>query len=960
VRLTSFCSYVLLFATAALPLTAGTCPAPGTKTFTGCYYSSDTPGGSPAYVRTDGAIAFRWASDWPNPSLSTPFSVRWQGRYSFSADTLFTVVSSHGVRLYVDGETVLAGDGEGTPRTFTQHTDVSVGTHLVTVEVYNQTETAEIRVSWPADTTVADSASRSPDLTALTTAVGLATATVAISRCSDISTSGTYTLSDDLKASANSSCLRIRNASDIVLDCRGHSVTIDRSTDSGGDSALLVSNVTGYTVTGCTFVALNTNQTASLATVRIEYSARGTINNNTVSGGWVSIANSNDVALLHNVSNSPFEVSGNNERIEYNTITLNRPELFAAVLLLSDSTGSVVQFNAFDGGWDGAYRQTWQSQTGADDGIALQNVTNSTIQNNTILNTWGCGIENVRPLVNVQLLNNQIGTSGYCGIGGWYGNSLRGNTISGNTVVDTPRLFQYMRADGLYTAFGEQQVYFSGNIFSRNKLVRPRVHVFTVGCSRIDFQNVPAGIPASAVVVGNNSIKENDFGPFGNSLWLYPGTAFVDGGGNICRPDGSNGAFPVKCTPPTAVSGGYYALNAYPVTPSVAAPGAPVQVIYGANPATETDLVALAAVGSADDKVSGGQTISGIVSNVLTFTAPSVPGRYEFRYYAAGAKKPAAVSNAITVGTVAAITSFSAAPGVITAGENATLNWQITGSCTVTLDGGIGDVTGRTYVTVTPARTTAFTLSANCSGTALSSSVTVTVKPPADMLAPSTPTLLEATVSGLGQVRLSWTASTDNVGVTGYHVIRNGGIVAIVSGSQLAYSDSTVVPGNTYSYSVRAYDMAGNYSSQGNTMFVTVPEAPVSMTCPGPALDSFTGCYFGNTSLSGSPLAVRKDNMVNLPWWPYTVPPALTAGNLSAKWEGMFSFQAGLYKFVAVTAGGMRVSIDGKRILDSWNNQSGSTYEFQASLTTGRHLIRVDYFNAAEPVRAALFWTASR
>ena len=70
------------------------------------------------------------------------------------------------------------------------------------------------------------------------------------------------------------------------------------------------------------------------------------------------------------------------------------------------------------------------------------------------------------------------------------------------------------------------------------------------------------------------------------------------------------------------------------------------------------------------------------------------------------------------------------------------------------------------------------------------------------------------------QVGLSWTASTDNVGVVGYRVARNGSVIASVSGT--TYTDTTVSPSTAYTYQIVAYDAAGNTAS-GGTLSVTTP-----------------------------------------------------------------------------------------------------------------------------------------
>jgi len=81
-----------------------------------------------------------------------------------------------------------------------------------------------------------------------------------------------------------------------------------------------------------------------------------------------------------------------------------------------------------------------------------------------------------------------------------------------------------------------------------------------------------------------------------------------------------------------------------------------------------------------------------------------------------------------------------------------------------------------------------------------------------DATAPSVPTDLQATVVSTSRIDLSWTASTDNVGVAGYRVYRDGSLVASPAGT--TYSDTGLAAGTTYGYRVAAYDAAGNTSAQ--------------------------------------------------------------------------------------------------------------------------------------------------
>ncbi len=91
-----------------------------------------------------------------------------------------------------------------------------------------------------------------------------------------------------------------------------------------------------------------------------------------------------------------------------------------------------------------------------------------------------------------------------------------------------------------------------------------------------------------------------------------------------------------------------------------------------------------------------------------------------------------------------------------------------------------------------------------------------------DTQAPSAPTGLTATASSSTRVDLSWSASTDNVGVTNYLVYRGTSLLATI-GATTTYADTSVAASTSYSYTVKARDGAGNLSAASNTATVTTP-----------------------------------------------------------------------------------------------------------------------------------------
>ncbi len=107
-----------------------------------------------------------------------------------------------------------------------------------------------------------------------------------------------------------------------------------------------------------------------------------------------------------------------------------------------------------------------------------------------------------------------------------------------------------------------------------------------------------------------------------------------------------------------------------------------------------------------------------------------------------------------------------------------------------------------------------------------SAAVTARTQNRADTSKPSVPGGLSASAVTGRLISLSWTASTDNVGVTGYNVYRGG--VQIAAVSTPSYADAGVSPSTRYSYQVTAFDAAGNTSSKSATASATTPVARVA------------------------------------------------------------------------------------------------------------------------------------
>lgn len=88
-----------------------------------------------------------------------------------------------------------------------------------------------------------------------------------------------------------------------------------------------------------------------------------------------------------------------------------------------------------------------------------------------------------------------------------------------------------------------------------------------------------------------------------------------------------------------------------------------------------------------------------------------------------------------------------------------------------------------------------------------------------DTIPPSAPSGLNSPAQTSASVDLQWQASTDNVGVTGYHVYRGGIKVGTVTNTQ--FTDTGLSASTTYQYTVKAVDAAANESAASNSVSVT-------------------------------------------------------------------------------------------------------------------------------------------
>ncbi len=130
--------------------TGGTCP---TGQYKAEYYNNNSLAGSPAFSQCETSIAYSWGAAGPGVTgLGTDnFSVRWTGQFNFAAGShLFTARADDGIRVWVDGASLINAWRDQSPTTYTAPLSLSAGTHEVKVEYYEKGGGAVAQVSWAA------------------------------------------------------------------------------------------------------------------------------------------------------------------------------------------------------------------------------------------------------------------------------------------------------------------------------------------------------------------------------------------------------------------------------------------------------------------------------------------------------------------------------------------------------------------------------------------------------------------------------------------------------------------------------------------------------------------------------------------------------------------------------------------------------------------------------------------
>jgi len=183
----------------------------------------------------------------------------------------------------------------------------------------------------------------------------------------------------------------------------------------------------------------------------------------------------------------------------------------------------------------------------------------------------------------------------------------------------------------------------------------------------------------------------------------------------------------------------------------------------------------------------------------------------------------------------------------------------------------------------------------------------------ADTTAPTAPNKISTVTVAYDHVQISWSPSTDNVGVVRYKIFRDQVQIDSVDASQLSYTDYTVAPSKSYLYGVSAGDAAGNWSAVKSS-FIQTPAKPASLSVASSSVPvQASSSSKANSSVASSVSSTPSSNVASSS----SSAPAVVSSSSSSK-SAVSSASSSTASSVATSSGPKSATVAGT-VSFEWN-----------------------------------------
>ena len=173
---------------------------------------------------------------------------------------------------------------------------------------------------------------------------------------------------------------------------------------------------------------------------------------------------------------------------------------------------------------------------------------------------------------------------------------------------------------------------------------------------------------------------------------------------------------------------------------------------------------------------------------------------------------------------------------------------------------------------------------------------------------------------------------------------------------KLGRLDTTTLPDGPHVLRVRLVTRPGHVLRKTATINVS-NHVPLTV-CPD---GEYAAAYYVDTDryLSGTPAATGCEGAPLAYDWGTGGPTGVGVDSFSARWIGRFAFAEGTYAFTVTGDDGVRLYVDGIRVLKRWRDQPPTEYVRTVALSAGTHTVELEYYEATGSAVAKLDWAPS-
>jgi len=198
-----------------------------------------------------------------------------------------------------------------------------------------------------------------------------------------------------------------------------------------------------------------------------------------------------------------------------------------------------------------------------------------------------------------------------------------------------------------------------------------------------------------------------------------------------------------------------------------------------------------------------------------------------------------------------------------------------------------------------------------------------------------------------------WT-KTDTFGAGTYHFVATAddGVRVYVDGVKIidgwkdqaatTYTADVAIAAGAHALTYEFYDNCCDAVAKLTYALAGPTPTPTNTPPPSP---SWNGAYYNNMTLSGSPALTRNDGATLDFLWPDSPGGSVNGDQWSARWTRTDTFSAGTYRFTATADDGVRVYVDGTKIIDAWIDQPATTYSADFALAAGSHTLTYEFYD---------------